>query len=51
MNIDDIDLKKRMLYVYRKGKNDDTLRHRYLVRKPCETSRSIFRCASRSTSR
>jgi integrase len=26
MNVDDIDLKKRMLYVYRKGKNDDTFK-------------------------
>ncbi|MBP3964159.1 tyrosine recombinase XerS [Paenibacillus lignilyticus] len=26
MNVDDIDLKKRLLYVYRKGKNDDTFK-------------------------
>ncbi|MBW7475193.1 tyrosine recombinase XerS [Paenibacillus oenotherae] len=26
MNIDDLDLKKRLLYVYRKGKNDDTFK-------------------------
>ncbi|MBB3071998.1 integrase [Paenibacillus baekrokdamisoli] len=26
MNVDDIDLKKKLLYVYRKGKNDDTFK-------------------------
>ncbi|SFS67787.1 tyrosine recombinase XerS [Paenibacillus sp. BC26] len=26
MNVDDIDLKKRLLYVYRKGKNDDSFK-------------------------